>query len=304
MDYKKILNGVLSKAYKFDDGKIAELFKDGENEEISEADVISKILNVDVDRVEKIKQSVDGKEKFQQGYAKAKSEVLETFESDLKSKFNLETSHTGIDLVNEIVEKTSKPNSEITEDAIRRSKIYLDLENRAKNEIKELKTQHQQEVDNIKSVYEGEKIFSSVNKNAIQILNELNPVLPTNKAVAENQISAFMNQFKDFNFDIQDDRIVVLDKDKKVVVDQHGNTKLFEDIVKEKASTFFEFTANNGGSGSGNGGNGTPNPAGGANVQVPKTMDDFINIMNDNSIDGTEKLKIAEAFEKAQQPDQ
>ena len=60
MDYKKILIGVLSKTLNNDDGKIAELLKDGENE-ISESDAISQILSLDVDRVKAIRDE-NGKE--------------------------------------------------------------------------------------------------------------------------------------------------------------------------------------------------------------------------------------------------
>ena len=295
MDIEKVLNGVLSKTLNIDDGKIAELFKDGENE-LTENEVISKILNLDVDRIKNIK-SENEKEKFQEGYKKSKREVLETLETELKEKYGIESSNTGIDLVNEIVNVTSKP-SDITEDAIRRSKLYLDLEANAKKEKTNLLEEYQNKIDEIKSTYEGEKVFSTVNKNAMSVLKALNPILPANQEIANNQINAFLDKFKEFNFEIQDDRVVVMDKDKKVIQDQHGNTRNFDDIVKERASSFWEFQANNGGSGSGN------NPQGGNGGQgarkAPKTLEELTNIMNDKSIDGAEKLLIAEEFEKNQ----
>lgn len=297
MNYEKILHGVLSKTLNVDDGKFAELIKNGESE-LSESEIISQLLKLDVDRVKAIKDET-GKEKFQEGFKKSKKEVLEALETEMKEKFNIESSKTGLDLVNEIVEKTSKPNSEVTEDAIRRSKLFLDLESKLKSEIKDLKTQHQNEVDTIRKSYEGEKILSSVNANAMKILNELNPILPSNATIAENQKKAFLNQFKDFGFELQDDRIVVLDKDGKVLQDEHGNTKTFDEIVKAKASNFFELAQNNGGSGSGNGGqDGQSSSGGNSSVKMPKTLEELTNIMNDDSIDGTEKLKIAEAYEK------
>ena len=293
MDYKKILTGVLSKAFKLDDGKIAELSKDGENE-LSESEIISKILEIDVERVNTIKSSVDTKSAFQDGFKKAKKEVLDDLETNIKERFQIESEKTGIDLINEVVAKSTENSN--SEDAVRRSKTFLDMESNFKNEIKNLKESYQNEVDTIKSVYEGEKVFSAVNKSAMQILNELSPILPTNKAIADNQISAFLEKFKDFNFELQDDRIVVLDKDKKVIQDAHGNTRGFDEIVKEKASTFFEFTSNNGGSGSGN--NNGSNGSSGSKVVAPKNLEELTKIMNDDSVDGNEKLLIAEAFEK------
>ena len=131
MDYKKILEGVLSKTLNIDDGKIADLFKDGENE-LSETAIISNVLNLDVDRVKAIRASIsftsfgkNGTEKFQEGFKKAKKETLAELETELKEKFNVESSKMGIDLIDEIVQKSGTPVSELTEDAIRKSKIFL-----------------------------------------------------------------------------------------------------------------------------------------------------------------------------------
>lgn len=296
MDYKKILIGVLSKTLNLDDGKFAELSKNGETE-LSENEVVSSILNLDVDRVKAIKTDVS-KESFQDGIKKAKKEILTDLENEMKEKFQIESSKTGLDLIDEIVEKTSKPNDQVTEDAIRRSKLFLDLETNLKNQIKQQKEEFENELKTVKNTYEGEKVYSSVNKNAMKILNELNPILPTNKAIADNQIQAFLDKFKDFNFELQDDRIVVMDKDKKILQDAHGNTRTFDEIVKERASGFWELAQNNGGSGSGNGGSqGSGSGNGSSGTPKPKTLEELANIMNDDTIDGAERLKIAEEFE-------
>lgn len=296
MDHKKILNGVLAKTLNIAEGKIAELYKEGENE-LTEDELISKILKLDVDRIKVIKDE-NGREKFQEGFKKDKKDIFEKFENELKEKFNIESSNMGIDLVNEILVKNSKPGTDVTEDAIRKSKLYLDLEANSRTEVNKLKEVHQEEVKQIKSNYEGEKVLSSVNKKAMGILKGLNPILPANETIANNQINAFLDNFKEYNFELQEDRIVVLDKDKKVVADEHGNTRNFDDIVKERASNFWEFTANNGGSGSGNAGQGQQGGSGGSSIKVPTNMKELTDLMNDSSIDGNEKLKIAEEFEK------
>ena len=296
MDHKKILNGVLAKTLNIAEGKIAELYKEGENE-ISEDELISKILKLDVDRIKVIKDE-NGREKFQEGFKKDKKEIFEKFENELKEKFNIESSNMGIDLINEILVKNSKPGTDVTEDAIRKSKLFLDLEANSKAEAKRLKEVHQEELNQIKSNYEGEKIFSTVNKKAMEVLKGLNPILPGNQNIADNQINAFLDKFKDFNFELQEDRIVVLDKDKRVVQDEHGNTINFDDIVKDKASNFWELSSNNGGSGSGNAGQGGEGGNGGSSIKVPSTLKELADLMNDSNIDGSEKLKLAEEFEK------
>ena len=58
---KTIIMGLLSTAYNFDNGKIAELFKDGETElsEDQQKEILQKLLDEDAKRVEAIKKSVD-----------------------------------------------------------------------------------------------------------------------------------------------------------------------------------------------------------------------------------------------------
>ena len=67
---KTIITGLLSKAYNYDNGKIAELFKDGETElsEEKQTEILNKILEIDAQRVENIKKSVDKRDAFQDGF--------------------------------------------------------------------------------------------------------------------------------------------------------------------------------------------------------------------------------------------
>lgn len=295
LDFQKILNGVLSATLKTDIGKIAELSKNGE-EELTEEQVISNILNMDVDRVKDIK-SDSSTESFQDGYKKAKKEVLSDRDKEIKEKFGIESSKMGLDLISEIVDNTSKPSDATTEEAIRRSKTYLDLEAEYKDKVKQLEKEKETAISEIKSDYEGEKLFSKVNKTALDILDELKPVLPNDQKIAKNQLDAFLNKFKDYKFDLQGDRIVTMDEEGKVLKDQHDRTLDFSEIVKDKASNFFEFQKNNGGSGSGNGSDDDEKKT----IEVPKDIEGLTNIMNDKSIDANERLRISQEFEKRNQ---
>lgn len=299
---KTIITGLLSKAYNYDNGKIAELFKDGEElSEEKQTEILNSILEADRVRVENIKKTVETKEVFQDGYKKAQSEVLTAFEKGLKEKFGIESSKMGVDLVEEIV--TSKSSSgkggNLDEDAIKRSKIYQDLENAKKVETEALKTDYEKKIEEINNGYQYEKTFSDVQKQALQIFNGMEPVLPTIKSVADNQVNNFISSLKSFKFDKQGDRIVVMDAEGKVVEDGHGNSKSFEDIVKENASGLFEFRKNNGGSGSGNrepeGGNG-----GKYSGAIPKSVDELEKVLQDKTISASDRADIAVEFEKAQ----
>ena len=302
---KTIITGLLSKAYNYDNGKIAELFKDGETElsEEQQTEILNKILEIDAQRVENIKKSVDKKDAFQDGFKKAKSEVLTDFEKGLKEKFGIESDKTGLELVEEVVSKKSEggQGGDVTEDAIKRSKVFQDMESNLKKQITTVKTEYETKINEIQDGYKAEQTFSNVSQKALQIFNGLNPILPQNKTVADNQVKFFVNTLKDFKFDVQDERIVVMDKDGKVLEDGHGNSRSFEDIVKETASGLFEFKANNGGSGSGNGGQQGQGGSGSSYAgNVPKTFEELEKVMGDNSISIEDRSNIMAEYEKAQ----
>lgn len=301
---KTIITGLLSKAYNFDNGKIAELFKDGETElsEQQQTEILNKILEIDAQRVENIKKSVDKKDAFQDGFKKAKSEVLTDFEKGLKEKFGIESDKTGLELVEEVVSKKSEggQGGDVTEDAIKRSKVFQDMESNLKKQITTVKNEYETKINEIQDGYKAEQTFSNVSQKALQIFNGLNPILPQNKTVADNQVKFFVNTLKDFKFDVQDERIVVMDKDGKVLEDGHGNSRSFEDIVKETASGLFEFKANNGGSGSGNGGQGQGGSGSSYAGNVPKTFEELEKVMSDTSISIEDRSNIMAEYEKAQ----
>ena len=301
---KTIITGLLSKAYNFDNGKIAELFKDGETElsEQQQTEILNKILEIDAQRVENIKKSVDKKDAFQDGFKKAKSEVLTEFEKGLKEKFGIESDKTGLELVEEVVSKKSEggQGGDVTEDAIKRSKVFQDMESNLKKQITTVKTEYETKINEIQDGYKAEQTFSNVSQKALQIFNGLNPILPQNKTVADNQVKFFVNTLKDFKFDVQDERIVVMDKEGKVIEDGHGNSRSFEDIVKETASGLFEFKANNGGSGSGNGGQGQGGSGSSYAGNVPKTFEELEKVMSDTSISIEDRSNIMAEYEKAQ----
>ena len=301
---KTIITGLLSKAYNFDNGKIAELFKDGETElsEQQQTEILNKILEIDAQRVENIKKSVDKKDAFQDGFKKAKSEVLTDFEKGLKEKFGIESDKTGLELIEEVVSKKSEggQGGDVTEDAIKRSKVFQDMESNLKKQVTTVKTEYETKINEIQDGYKAEQTFSNVSQKALQIFNGLNPILPQNKTVADNQVKFFVNTLKDFKFDVQDERIVVMDKDGKVLEDGHGNSRSFEDIVKETASGLFEFKANNGGSGSGNGGQGQGGSGSSYAGNVPKTFEELEKVMSDTSISIEDRSNIMAEYEKAQ----
>ena len=307
MDYKQIITGLLSKAYKLDDGKIAELLKDGE-ENITEDTVIAALLSADSDRVATIKKtSTDTAGKFQEGYAKAKKEERANFEKEIREKYGVESDNVGIELIDEVLTtklgEVKGKKGEVTEDDVKKHPVYQSLETRYKTDLKAKDSEWEAKLNEIETKHKTESTFKSVEERALATLNGLMPVLPGNPEIAANQKRWFVSSLKDYEFDIQEgDRIVVM-KDGKVQEDGHGNSLDFSDLVKRKASQFFEFQKNNGGSNAGNsnegqeqgGGEGYP-----AGITKPKTLEELTAIANDRSIPLADRQKVMETYEKEQ----
>lgn len=289
----KILHGLLSRAYNIDNGKIEELLKDLNNEDSNQEEILNKILELDAQRVERIKSSVDTSGKFQEGYAKAKKEERSIFENEIKKAFGIDesTNIMGVDLVKEIV-KQSSPN-EVNEDTIKRHPVFQSRESELRNQIDTIKREYEDKINEINRNHVRSKTLSDVKQKAVNIFESLNPVLASDSKVAANQKSLFLQQFDNYEYEIQDDRVVVL-KDGKVLEDQHGNSVNFNDLVQEKTMSLFELRKNNGGGNAGNDrAEGDP-----VNVQMPKNEDELFEIMNDESIDLDKRIEIADAYNK------
>lgn len=305
MDYKKIITGLLSKAYKLDDGKVAELLQDGE--EITEDTVLAALLSEDSNRVLQIKKSQDTSGKFQEGYAKAKKEERANFEKEIQEKYGITSEVTGTELIDEIITLKSESGQgkkgEVTEDEVKKHPVYQTLESRYKKDLKAKDTEWETKLNEVESRHRTEATFKTVESRALATLDGLKPVLPGNPEIAANQKSWFVGALKDYQFDLQDgDRVVVM-KDGKVIEDGHGNSLEFGDLVKQTAARFFEFQKNNGG---GNSGNDNQNPAGGGSagndypsgVQKPKNLDELAVVLKDNTIALADRQKIAEVYEQ------
>src|SRR5699024_7280508 len=307
MDYKKIITGLLSKAYKMDDGKVAELLKDGE--EVSEETVIAALLSEDSNRVSAMKKTADTSEKFQEGYAKDKKEERENFEKELKEQFGIESDAIGSDLINEIITTKAEElgkgkKGSITEDDVKKHPVYQSLEGRYKTDLNKVEEEWKTKLEEIESNHKKEATFKSVRDRALVVLDGLNPVLPGNPEIASNQKGWFINALKDYEFDLQDEGRIVVMKDGRVVEDGHGNSLDFNDLAKQTASKFFEFKKNNGGSNAGNNNQGEGGNSGGsqgdypAGIKKPTTLEELSAILNEQSIKIEDRERVAEVYEQ------
>lgn len=304
-----LLRGLLGKAYKMPKTEIDKLLSDDTTDEDGE----TTLVDGDKARIGKLTTPKKG-ETFQDGYKKAKAEVLTELETQLKEKYELESDATGVDLVEAIVTEKAKTGKakEPTEDDIRKSPVYQAQEKAHKLALKAKDTEWQTKYDEQVAAYKKGETFGQVSKKALDILATMNPVQQANATVAANIQNAFLSTFKGYDFDLQDNgnRVVVM-RDGKVVDDGHGNSLDFEKLVKDTAAGYYAFQQNNGG---GNAGNGKPNEGGAggaggsggggavypAGITKPKTWDEVVKIVNDTNVKAEDRQTVLKVWETEQ----
>lgn len=301
MDYLAALTGLLSKAFKLDEGKITELLTNGENK--TTESLLTSLLDLDATRVTALRKANDTAGKFQEGYAKAKKEVLSELEKSILEKFAVDTDKTGLELIEEIVtiktaESGKGKSGTITDDDVRKHPVYQTLEVKAKKDLTDRETALTAQIEEIKTTHAREQVLNTIKTKALSTLDTLKPILPANADIANNIKGLFSEALKGYDYEIQGDHIVIMEEG-KVKIDAHGNSVSFDDLVKGTASKFFEFQQNNGGGNAGNENKGNGGGGSGAypaNITKPTNLEELTKIVDDANIPAADRDKVVEVF--------
>lgn len=297
IDYKKLLTGLLSKAYKLDNGKIEELFN---AEGATSESVETSLLETDAQRVATLKTiSADSKEGFNQGYAKAKKEEREKFENELRTEFGLDSTTTGLDLVKEIVaaKAGSSTGGEVTEDAVKKHPAFLEMERGFKKQLTDKDTEHATKVQELENSSKKNETFYGVRQQAVDLLQSFKPVESKNPTVASNLKNMFAESLKSYDFEAQADGSYLVLKDGKRYDDAHGHAVDFKDVVKQIAGNFYEFEENSGGSNGGNDNDKDKGKTGGAGAaKTFKTQEEYDKYMSDSSIPLADRIAAGNSY--------
>lgn len=310
VNHEKLLRALLAKAYKMQDGDIDEILNSSEDD--GQETALTSILDKDSARITALKKPKEG-QTFQDGYAKGKKEVLSNFETELKEKFDIESDAQGLDLVDAVLAtkvKAGKP-KDLTDDDIKRTPVYQNLEKASKKALTDKETEFNNKLSEVEKGFKKNQTFQTVGERAITALEALNPVFSANPKVAATQRKTFLDQFKEFEFEIGQDNRILVSKDGKLLEDKHGHSLDFDNLVKERAAEHFDFKANNGGTNSGNGKPGDKKPDGGtppADGDKPaykaKDEDDLTNYMSDYKNTPAERIAAQKQWDTDHAPAQ
>lgn len=218
------------------------------NEDGTEAiksDALENLLKKDTERITKFQ--TERQTYFDNGYKKAAGETLTKFEKDLRAKYQIESDKKGIELIDELlnIKLSSVTGAELDEEKIKRSKLYLDLQDRVEKEKKLIAKEWETKFQEREAQQKKEKDFNVVSKTAIDKVLELKPVLSSDKAKADRQLGVVVNELKKYEYQINEDgKILVLENKggvTSVKEDSHGNVIPFEKFVTSLASEYFDF---------------------------------------------------------------
>lgn len=299
---EKLLRALLAKAYKKQETEIDQILSETTDDNAGE----TAVIGWDTSRVAEIKKPVPGST-FQDGYAKAKKEVLTTLESELKAKYSIEDDATGIDLIELAIQNQTGDASKLTEDQVRKHPLFLTFERDMKKQLKDKDAEITNKVAEVEGKFKRNETLNAVKGEALKFLDPLKPVLPGTPTVANTIKSNFLKEFEAFDFEKQTDGRFLAMKDGKVYTDAHGNSLYLEDLVKATAPNYFEFQQNNGGGNAGNGGaddQNKNNGGGGAayptGIAKPTSFEELSRIVNDTKVSAEDRQTVLKVWESEQ----
>lgn len=293
-EIKSLLVGFVSKTLKLDEATVtSELFEtEGDTLKVKSG-ALEFLTAKDADRIAGFQKT--SKDKFQEGYQKAKKEERSALENEIKEKFGITSDAIGVELIGEIVAANSKT-TDVTEEVVKKHPAFIKRE-------KELMKEKDDALTEFKTAQMREKNAGLFKSKSLEILKAQKPVLSQDPTKAENQMKLFTAVLDGEKYEVAENGdIILLNADGNRMQDQHGHAITLEDRVKSLAGQYFDFAQadpRNPGDdpkkkGQGGGGGSTAKPANRA--EYLKQME---SIMKDTSLTGPEKTEKMTALKEA-----
>ncbi len=231
MDEKQVLQSLLTGIFSMTDGEIAELlYSDGKIKD----DADQLLLERHAKKVEKI--NAEKQKYFDNGYSKGKKESMERVEKEFKEKTGMDGEDFEAMLTAHLEAVKTKPKH--SDDDVKRHPLFIDLERNSikKEQYDALKT----EFETYKQQEQRRNALGRVQSKAWELTSARSPILSDNPLVAETRKGDFLRKFEEYDYEINDDLIVVV-KDGKRLEDKHGNIITFDAHVGKLAEMCFDF---------------------------------------------------------------
>lgn len=297
LDFKKIALALVVKAYNVTTDRAAEILNDAD-EDRTDNDAITDILELNKAKIKETRTKA-----FDDGHKKATAEAMTAFEQSIRDEYEVsDTTLKGADLIKSVVQSQNKQEGNgtpLTEDAVKKHPLYIQLQDEKKAAVKKVTEELTQKVTEVEKGYKQKETLTKVKEEAVREFLGLNPILPEDATLATNQQSLFVQSLiTGKNFEIQNGRTVILDETGKVLEDDHGNAITLKDLVKTSATQTFAFKKTDVG---GNSGNNNKKP-GEVITGVPqfKNEDAYIKYATDPTVSLADRTAAAQAWETTQ----
>lgn len=287
-----LLAGLLTTVYKMSDEQVAALVEKADGEDFDAQTELSTILESDKGRISTLKTDA-----FNDGHKKGKSESLKDLEKQIRVDFNLaDESLKGIDLIKAVhaLDRQAGKNG-LTDDDIKKSSLYIQLQKRLDDTTKETEAKVSTALKEAESKFSRERTISSVKSKALEVFESLNPVLSEDKAKAAKQKEVLLRELEGYEYDTSEDGSFIVKKEGKALDDGHGNLVDFNQLVKNTASSYFDFKQSSPRKSEGNKADGS-----GGSAFVPKNEDEYVKYISDTNNSVEDRGAVRDAWQKQQ----
>jgi hypothetical protein len=237
---KEAFERLLSTTLKMDADAVAALYTDADRETLAD-DATDKVLAKYTEHIESVRSSAvaDKEEQFKFGERKAHKEWRETVKA-LGVKSDKKDPK---DVLAELL--ALKGTAEVTEDAVKLSPVYRNLE----TEFVKLKDGVDQTIQEKLAAKDAEhqrdRILSQVGQEAETFVLGRKPILSKDPLKAKNQLRPFIEEVKGFSYQVEDNggnrAFLLIDQSGKRLEDKLGHPLKYTDKWNEIADKYFDF---------------------------------------------------------------
>lgn len=275
----------LQKAFKLTAEEVAGLYN-----EAGELTDFSLIEKKDAERIKKF-----GSDKTNQ-YNRGLKEGAEKIESAIKEKYAVDSELIGVELLDFVIEqKVAEVNKGDGKDIMKHPEV-IKLINEHSREKKALEKDWKKKLDDKEREINESNLFKDIESGALAEFESLNPILPEDPKKAKALKDILVAELKKFKYQKDKDGFSPINEDGAILQDEHGYPVTFNSHIKSIAERYFDFKVADDRSSSGNK---PPDGKSNPKVRAPKDKNDYIKMMQDQTLTPKERVEIKNLAVKA-----
>ena len=279
---QNLLTESLSKLFKIEPEILASLYN-----EAGELSDFSKILELDAQRIQKIRTESDNQ--YKRGIKEGASKI----EKELREKYELDSELIGVDLIDHLVVKKVEEAKVAGTKDVTKHPDYIKLQVSIDKQLRDRDKEWEGKMETKERDFNKVRIFEKVREKALLNLSGRNPILSTDPRKAQKWKETYLNDLRQANYMEDDDgKLIVLDKDGKTLQNPHGQNITFDQFEKDIADNYFDYPVAADRSSAAN--KVIDKVAGSNGFDPPKNEDEYMARLRDPKITPKERIELTE----------